>query len=46
MCIIYTHGIVVDEILTYEYVKPRDQWFLAEETPRPTPSGSLGGYTH
>jgi hypothetical protein len=34
------HG---DEILTYGYVKPRDQWFPIEETPRPTPPGSSRG---
>jgi hypothetical protein len=32
-----------DEILTYVYVKPQDQWFLTEGTPRPTPLGSLEG---
>jgi hypothetical protein len=32
-----------DEILLYGYVKPWDQWFLTEGTPRPTPTGSPGG---
>jgi hypothetical protein len=38
-----------DEILIYGYVKPRDQWFLTEETPPIGPSRiarRLGGYTH
>jgi hypothetical protein len=37
-----------DEILTYGYVKPWDQWFSTEETPT-DPSRiarELGGYTH
>ena len=33
----------VDEILAYRYVKPRDQWFLTEETPRPTLPWTPGG---
>jgi hypothetical protein len=42
-------ALVGDEILTHGYVKPRDQWFPTEGTPRPTPPGLPEGsrrYTH
>jgi hypothetical protein len=35
-------GIVGDEILTYGYVKPPNQWFLTEETPDRSLQDHLG----
>jgi hypothetical protein len=39
----------LDEILTYGYVKPRDQWFPNKEDPSTDPSRiaqGFRGYTH